>query len=68
MYRRAHRIKKLCKIFMACPRPEPKEGDAAADAQRLYEEAAFAAMLERIQRKDRASVNVSVQGHHTRSS
>ena len=64
MYRRAHGIKKLGEIFMACPRPEPKEGDAAADAQRLYEEAAFAAMLETIQRKDQASVNASVKGHH----
>ena len=61
--RRAHGIKKLGEIFMACPKPEPKEGDAAADAQRLYEEAAFAAMLETIQRKDQASVNASVQGH-----
>jgi len=61
--RRAHGIKKLGEIFMECPKPEPKEGDATANAQRLYEEAAFAAMLETIQRKDQASVNASVNGH-----
>jgi len=62
--RRAHGIKKLGEIFSECPAPEGKDGEGPEpDAQRLYEEAAFAAMLETIQRKDQASANASVQGH-----
>lgn len=53
--KRAHGIKVLGEIFMECPAPE--EGDEASemDAKKLYEEAAFAAMLETIKKKEEAA-------------
>ncbi len=50
--RRAYGLNHLGEIFMACPAPlEPGSGDAKA----MYEEAAFAAMLETIKRKEEAA-------------
>jgi len=48
--RRAHGLKHLGEIFMACS--TPTESGQPEDAKKLYEEAAFAAMLETIQRKE----------------
>mmetsp|Transcript_7093 Transcript_7093/g.12831 ORF Transcript_7093/g.12831 Transcript_7093/m.12831 type:complete len:555 (-) Transcript_7093:96-1760(-) len=56
--RRAHGLKALGEIFEACPEPEQ---EADIDAARLYEEAAFAAMLETIQRKEQQSYAASVK-------
>lgn len=50
--RRAHGLKKLGEIFMACPEPELGENEEEKDAKKLYEEAAFAAMLETIKKKE----------------
>jgi hypothetical protein len=49
--RRAHGLKKLGEIFMEC-KGSPSIG---GDAKKLYEEAAFAAMLETIKRKEEAA-------------
>jgi len=47
---RAHAVKNLGIIFQECPEPAEKK-----DAKTLYEEAALAAMLETIKRKDEES-------------
>lgn len=48
--RRAYGLKNLGQIFMDCPAQSKTSGDA----KKLYEEAAFAAMLETIKRKEEA--------------
>jgi hypothetical protein len=53
--RRAVGVKALGEIFQACPEPSAPEGQAKKTAGTLYEEAAFAAMLETIKRKDEAA-------------
>jgi hypothetical protein len=52
--KRAHGIKVLGEIFMECPGDESSE---MGDVKKLYEEAAFAAMLETIKKKEEASQN-----------
>ncbi len=52
--RRAEGVQALGEIFASCPDP-PKVTDQEKDAKQLYEEAAFAAMLETIKRKDEAA-------------
>lgn len=52
--RRAHGIKALGQIFMDCPEPEGSVNEEEKDAKKLYEEAAFAAMLETIKKKEEA--------------
>lgn len=56
--RRAHGLKALGEVFEGCPEPEQEAG---VDAARLYEEAAFAAMLETIKRKEENSFAASVK-------
>lgn len=51
--RRGYGLKHLGEIFMACS--TPMESDQPEDAKKLYEEAAFAAMLETIRRKEEAA-------------
>ena len=46
--RRAYGLKNLGEVFMACPAPP----GVKADAKQMYEEAAFAAMLETVKRKE----------------
>lgn len=53
--KRANALKTLGEIFEECPEPEKEEGEEEADAKKLYEEAAFAAMLETIKRKEEAA-------------
>jgi curved DNA-binding protein CbpA len=48
--RRGYGLKHLGEIFMACP--SPLESGQPEDAKKLYEEAAFAAMLETVKRKE----------------
>mmetsp|Transcript_5696 Transcript_5696/g.11120 ORF Transcript_5696/g.11120 Transcript_5696/m.11120 type:complete len:549 (-) Transcript_5696:111-1757(-) len=50
--RRGYGLKHLGEIFMACS--TPMESDQPEDAKKLYEEAAFAAMLETVRRKEEA--------------
>lgn len=57
--RRAHGLKKLGEVFMACPEPEMGENEEEKDAKKLYEEAAFAAMLETIKKKEEAQQKAS---------
>lgn len=59
--KRAHGIKVLGEIFMECPAPVV-DGDGAEenDAKKLYEEAAFAAMLETIKKKEEAAQKARV--------
>jgi hypothetical protein len=56
---RAHGLKKLGEVFMACPEPELGENEEEKDAKKLYEEAAFAAMLETIKKKEEAQQKAS---------
>lgn len=49
---RAKAVKTLGEIWMDCPAPENAE---EKDAKTLYEEAAFAAMLETVKRRDEAA-------------
>lgn len=56
--KRAYGLKNMGEIFMACP--TPKKSGQPEDAKRLYEEAAFAAMLETIKRKDEAAHAASI--------
>jgi hypothetical protein len=49
---RAAAVKRLGEIWMETPEPE---NAGEADAKRLYEEAAFAAMLETVKRRDEAA-------------
>jgi len=57
--RRAHGLKKLGEVFMACPELELGENEEEKDAKKLYEEAAFAAMLETIKKKEEAQQQAS---------
>mmetsp|Transcript_13530 Transcript_13530/g.14829 ORF Transcript_13530/g.14829 Transcript_13530/m.14829 type:complete len:397 (+) Transcript_13530:2-1192(+) len=52
---RGRGLKELGDIFMECPEPPMAEGEEEKDARTLYEEAAFAAMLETIKRKEEAA-------------
>jgi hypothetical protein len=53
--KRADALKEFGSIWMSCPTPINKEsGEEDQTQKKLYEEAAFAAMLETIQRKDAA--------------
>jgi hypothetical protein len=52
--RRAKAVKNLGEIFQECPEPEISQGEKK-DAKALFEEAALAAMLETIKRKDEAN-------------
>lgn len=51
---RAAAVRQLGQIWMDTPEPETAATDEAKDAQQLYEEAALAAMLETLKRKDEA--------------
>lgn len=53
--KRADGLKNLGQIFMDCPPPPTVAGEEVKGAQKLYEEAAFAAMLETVQRNDQAA-------------
>ena len=55
--RRAYGLKNLGEIFMSCPAPL----DDSSDARQMYEEAAFAAMLETIKRKEEAAQSAPVE-------
>lgn len=57
--RRAHGLKKLGEVFMETP--EVKQEGEEKDAKKMYEDAAFAAMLETIQRKDAAAHSASIK-------
>ena len=57
--RRAYGLKHLGEIFMACK--TPTESDQPEDAKKLYEEAAMAALLETIKRKEEESHAASVK-------
>ena len=59
--RRAHGLQKLGKIFMEYPEPELGENEEEKDAKKLYEEAAFAAMLETIHQKEKGQQAASGQ-------
>lgn len=48
---RSDAVKSLGEVWMEAPEP-PAENDEEKDAKKLYEEAAFAAMLETAKRKD----------------
>jgi hypothetical protein len=52
--KRGHGLGALGEIWMECPVPEGSS-EAEKDAKKLYEEAAFAAMLETIKRKEEAA-------------
>jgi hypothetical protein len=52
--KRGHGLKALGEIWMECPVPEGAT-EAEKDFRTLYEEAAFAAMVETIKRKEEAS-------------
>lgn len=56
--RRAYGLKNLGDVFMACPAP-PDVG--ATDAKQMYEEAAFAAMLETVKRKEEEAQSAPVE-------
>ena len=55
---RAKAVKKLGKIFQECPEPERPEGEGT-NTKHLFEEAAMAATLETIKRKDEANYEAS---------
>ncbi|KAL7553524.1 hypothetical protein ACHAWF_016826, partial [Thalassiosira exigua] len=57
--RRGYGLKHLGEIFMACPAPETS--GQPEDAKKLYEEAAFAAMVETIKRKEEEVQKASVK-------
>lgn len=52
---RAQAIKHLGVLWMETPEPEGSNSEETKDVKQLYEEAAFAAMLETIKRKDEAA-------------
>lgn len=56
--RRAYGLKNLGEIFMTCPAPLEA---GSADAKQMYEEAAFAAMLETIKRKEEEAQSAPVE-------
>ena len=60
---RAHGLKKLGEVFMESPEPELGENEEEKDAKKLYEEAAFAAMLETIKKKEEAQQHATSAGH-----
>ena len=60
--RRAEGLKAMGQTFMDCPQPEKPEGEQEKDAQKIYEEAAFQAMLETMKRKDESQFNAAT-GH-----
>ena len=55
--RRAHGVKNLGQIFQATPEPPASEGKKSARA--MFEEAALAATIETMKRKDEASHEAS---------
>lgn len=57
--KRAYGLKNMGEIFMACPAPE--QSGQPEDAKKLYEEAAFAAMLETVKRKEESAHRASVR-------
>jgi len=57
--RRGHGLKKMGEIFMDCK--TPTESVQPEDAKKLYEEAAMAAMLETIKRKEEEAHRASVK-------
>lgn len=52
---RAKAVQNLGTIFQDCPEPDTATDERKKDAQALFEEAAFAAMVETMKRKDEAS-------------
>lgn len=56
--RRAYGLKHLGEIFMECPAPLEM---GSQDAKQMYEEAAFAAMLETIKRKEEEAQSAPVE-------
>ncbi|KAG7351640.1 chaperone protein DnaJ [Nitzschia inconspicua] len=60
---RAQAIKKLGEIFQSIPGPQYPDG-AKKDAKALFEEAAMAATLETIRRKDEATYEAGGYNHH----
>ena len=56
---RAKGVKELGQIFADCPASSQDEDGKKMDAQTMYEEAAFAAMLETMKRKEEASYRAS---------
>ena len=59
LLRRGHGLKKMGEIFEACP--TPLESGQADEAKKLYEEAALAAMIETIKRKEEATHAANAQ-------
>lgn len=59
---RAKAVKKLGEIFHSCPEPQSPEG-AKKDARQLFEEAAMAATLETLKRKDEATFAAGAYNH-----
>ena len=59
--RRAHGLQKLGEIFMEYPELELGENEEEKDAKKLYEEAAFAAILETIHRIEKGQQAASGQ-------
>jgi hypothetical protein len=56
---RAKGLREMGQVFMDCPTSPQDAAGEKMDAQALYEEAAFAAMLETIKRKEEASFRAS---------
>jgi hypothetical protein len=56
---RAAAVNSLGQIWMKCPAPESNPSEEERGARRLYEEAAFAAMVETVKRKDDAAYGTS---------
>eukprot|EP01083_Nonionella_stella_P049526 131929_1 len=56
--KRAHGLKNMAEIFMACK--TPNQSSQPQDAKTLYEEAAMAAMIETIKRKEEATHQHSI--------
>ncbi len=58
--KRGEAIKMLGQIFMDCPDVEKDDEKASAQAKQLYEEAAFAAMVETIAKKEEAAYHMTL--------
>lgn len=58
---RAQGLKELGQTFLDCPASSKDEDGEKMDAQTMYEEAAFAAMLETMKRKDEATFRASAK-------
>jgi hypothetical protein len=56
---RARGVRELGQIFADCPASSQDEAGKKMDAKTIYEEAAFAAMLETMKHKDEASFQAS---------